>query len=135
MYLYFIDFRYGITLPLIDDNNYCSFTERPSPASKDGSKSKTKKLSYLSCCLQVTGFMILLPILLYTGFTAISTASPSFSLYVGQATADLSYPLQRVVRLVSLPLHRFFDMSKANAWECMVDNPLYVPGRHFQALQ
>lgn len=54
---------------------------------------------------------------------------PSFGLYIGQMTADLQYPLQRVVRLISLPLHNFMDLSAFSAWECMVDNPLYVPGR------
>ena len=69
--------------------------------------------------------------MLYAGLTVLSAASPTFMLYIGQATADLQYPLQRVVRFMALPLHRFFDLSKLSAWECMVDNPLYVPGTYF----
>ena len=76
----------------------------------------------------MAGFIILLPILLYMVVSLLSIASPKFTLYIGQATADLQYPLQRMVRLISLPFHRFYDFSQLSAWECMVDNPLFVPG-------
>lgn len=58
----------------------------------------------------------------------LSMINPAVGLYVGQKTADLQYPLQRAVRLISLPLHRYIDLSKWSDWECMVNNPLYVPG-------
>lgn len=77
----------------------------------------------------MAGFIILLPILLYTAVSVMSMINPSFGLYIGQKTADFQYPLQRAVRLISLPLHRYIDLSKLSGWECMVDNPLYVPGR------
>jgi len=118
---------WGLSKEEIDEAILRALGERPSPVSKGESKTKAKKRSYLSCCLQVTAFIILLPIMLYAGLTVLSEASPTFMLYIGQATADLQYPLQRVVRFMALPLHRFFDLSKLSAWECMVDNPLYVP--------
>ena len=96
---------------------------------KDGSKTKAKKRSWFSYCLQVAGVVvILLPILLYTAVTLISLSDTSFALKVGQMTADWQYPLQRTVRFISLPLHRIMDLTKLSAWECMVENPLYVPG-------
>lgn len=93
------------------------------------SKTKSKKCSFISRCLKVAGFIILLPILLYTAVSVMSMINPSFGLYIGQKMADFQYPLQRAVRLISLPLHRYIDLSKLSGWECMVDNPLYVPGR------
>lgn len=98
-------------------------------APKDESKTKTKKRGCVSRCFQVAGLIILLPILLYTGVTLLTEINPSFGLYIGQKTADLQYPLQRIVRLISLPLHDVLELSKLSAWECMVDNPLYVPGK------
>lgn len=107
----------------------CSFVEKSPSASEVPSKTKSKKCSFISCCLKVAGFIILLPILLYTAVSVLSMINPSIGLYIGQKTADLQYPLQRAVRLISLPLHRYVDLSKWSAWECMVENPLYVPGR------
>ena len=106
-----------------------SFAEKSSSASEVPSKTKRKKCSFISRCLKVTGFIILFPIVLFTTVSVLSMINPSFGLYMGQKTADLQYPLQRVVRLISLPLHRYIDLSKWSNWECMVDNPLYVPGR------
>ena len=71
----------------------------------------------------------MLPFFLVTVLTALSATNTSFALYIGQMTADYQYPLQRVVRMLALPLHQFIDFSDWNAWQCMVDNPLYVPGR------
>ena len=71
----------------------------------------------------------MLPILLYAVLAALSAASPTFALYIGQATADLQYPMQRLVRFMSLPMHHFFDMSKFSAWECVIDNPMFIPGK------
>ena len=107
----------------------CSFLEKSSSASEAPSKTKSKKCSLISRCLKVAGFIFLLPILLYTTVSVLSMINPSIGLYMGQKTADLQYPLQRVVRLISLPLHRYIDFSKWSALDCMVDNPLYVPGR------
>lgn len=107
----------------------CSFVEKSPSASEVPSKTKSKKCSFISYCLKVAGFIILLPILLYTAVSVLSMINPSIGLYIGQKTADLQYPLQRAVRLISLPLHRYVDLSKWSAWECMVENPLYVPGR------
>ena len=107
----------------------CSFAEKSPPASEVASKTKSKKCSFLSRCLKVAGFIILLPILLYTAVSMLSMINPAFGLYIGQKTADLQYPLQRAVRFISLPLHRYIDLSKWSDWECMVENPLYVPGR------
>lgn len=73
-------------------------------------------------------FVMLLPIFLYTALTVISVTNSSFALYIGQLTADYQYPLQRMIRFVVLPLHQFYDFTKLGAWDCMVDNPLYVPG-------
>lgn len=106
-----------------------SFAERSSSASEVPSKTKSKKCSFIIRCLKVAGFIILLPILLFTTVSVLSMINPSVGLYIGQKTADLQYPLQRAVRLISLPLHHYIDLSKWSDWECMVDNPLYVPGR------
>ena len=108
-----------------------NFAERPSQSPpKDDSKTKTKNRSYLCCCLQVAGFILLLPVVLYMTVSLLSSANPSIGLYIGQATADLQYPLQRVVRFMSLPVHRIYDLSKLSSWECMVNNPLYTPGNN-----
>lgn len=96
--------------------------------SKNGGKTRAKKHSCFSVCLKVTVFVMLLPIFLYTALTVISVTNSSFALYIGQLTADYQYPLQRMIRFVVLPLHQFYDFTKLGAWDCMVDNPLYVPG-------
>ena len=106
-----------------------SFAEKSSSASEVPSKTKSKKCSFISRCLKVTGFIILLPIVLLSTVSVLSMINPSFELYIGQKTADLQYPLQRVIRLISLPLHHYIDLSKWSNLECIVDNPLYVPGR------
>lgn len=95
--------------------------------SKDENKSKQKPCSRFTYCLKVTAWIVLLPIVLYTIVAALSAASPKTGLYIGHLTADLQYPVQRMVRFMSLPLHRHFDMSKLSEWECMIDNPLFVP--------
>lgn len=107
-----------------------NFAERPQSPPKDDSKTKTKNRSYLCCCLQVAGFILLLPVVLYMTLSLLSSANPTIGLYIGQATADLQYPLQRVIRFMSLPFHHIYDLSKFSSWECMVNNPLYTPGNN-----
>lgn len=109
-----------------------SFAEKTPPSSKDENKATVKKRNYISCCLQVTAFIIVLPLVLYAILTALGAASPSIALQFGQATADFQYPIQRVIRFMSLPMHRFFDLSKLSAWDCLIDNPLFIPGIEIQ---
>ena len=112
----------------------CSFAEKSPTVSEAESKTKSKKCSFMGRCLKAAGLIILLPILFYTAVSMLSMINPSIGLYVGQKTADLQYPLQRAVRLISLPLHRYIDLSKWSDWECMVNNPLYAPGRMLMEL-
>ena len=107
----------------------CSFAERPAAHSKDKNKTKHKPYGHFSFCLKLTAWIIFLPFVLYVAVAVVSSAHPKFALYIGQATADFQYPFQRFVRFMSLPLHRFFDMSKYGAWECIIDNPLFVQGK------
>lgn len=121
---------WGLSKEQIDEAILRALGERPSQSPpKDDSKTKTKNRSYLCCCLQVAGFILLLPVVLYMALSLLSSANPSIGLYIGQATADLQYPLQRVIRFMSLPFHRIYDLSKLSAWECMVNNPLYTPDK------
>lgn len=118
---------WGLSKEQIDEAILRALGERSSSDSKNGGKTRAKKRSCFSVCLKVTVFVMLLPIFLYTALTVISVTNSSFALYIGQLTADYQYPLQRMIRFVVLPLHQFYDFTKLGAWDCMVDNPLYVP--------
>lgn len=107
----------------------CSFAERQAARSKDVNKTKQKPYGHFSFCLKLTAWIIFLPFVLYVALAVLSSAHPKIALYIGQATADFHYPFQRFVRFMSLPLHRFFDMSKYGSWECIIDNPLFVQGK------
>lgn len=57
---------------------------------------------------------------LYTNF------SP-FELYVNSVVSDLQYPVMRRWRLLSLPLHSYFDLHYLAVKECLINNPWYIP--------
>lgn len=118
---------WGLSKEQIDEAILRALGERSPSGPKNRSKTKAKKHICFSVCLKLTAFVMLLPILLYTIVTVITVTNASFALYIGQLTADYQYPLQRFVRLMALPLHQFYDFTKLSAWDCMVDNPLYVP--------
>lgn len=117
---------WGLTKEEIDEAILRALGERPAAHSKDKNKTKHKPYGHFSFCLKLTAWIIFLPFVLYVAVAVVSSAHPKFALYIGQATADFQYPFQRFVRFMSLPLHRFFDMSKYGSWECIIDNPLFV---------
>lgn len=51
-----------------------------------------------------------------------------FEVYVNGVVGDLTYPTLRMWRLMTLPLHKFFDLEPYARAECLVDNRFYVPG-------
>ena len=87
-----------------------------------------KKQHHHWYCLRKLAYFTLCGVFLLIGVGMACNYNQQCSLYASQTMADISYPLIRIIRFVALPIHKFHDMSFMNKWDCIIDNPLYVPG-------
>lgn len=77
----------------------------------------------------MTTFLCVL-FLLLGGVIVASEHNKQFALLVGRTFADMTYPIVRLVRLTTLPIHRWFDVSDMYSWECILQNPSFVPSKY-----
>jgi hypothetical protein len=70
-----------------------------------------------------------LVVVVFGGIYVAADQNKQFGLLVGRTFADWQYPVVRLVRLTTLPLHGYFNLSTMYKWECILQNPTYVPSK------
>ncbi|KAK3729214.1 hypothetical protein QZH41_012252 [Actinostola sp. cb2023] len=91
-------------------------------------RTKHQGFSFCKCIFIVTATMFCLSFLIIGGVIVASEQNMQFRLFVGRTLADCHYPIVRLVRFITLPLHRRFDISYMHSWDCIIENPTFETG-------
>ena len=89
---------------------------------------KKQRPSYICLCLTSTMVLLCVLLVVVLGGAVYLSHNKSAAMYVGQQWSEAQYPLLRIVRFLAIPVHRFFDLTSLQEWECLVNNPAYSPG-------
>ncbi|XP_048587571.1 uncharacterized protein LOC116619805 [Nematostella vectensis] len=122
--------RRGAVLGLNNEQINYAILKSLGGESSAATEEKPPKAKKRGLCLNICIAVFLILVLLVSTFFVVSVAAShnkEFGLALGQRFLEWQYPMVRIARFAALPLHKVFDLSEAYKWECIVNNPEYVP--------
>ena len=108
----------------INCNEYV-FPEVPNSQTKEP---KSKSFNICKLVFVIMATILCLLFLIIGGVLVASERNKQFGLLIGRTLADWHYPIVRFVRLSTLPLHTWFNISHMYSWECIINNPSHQQG-------